>query len=194
VTQLPRLSDSVRVLRGVGPSMQEGLKKLGIENIADLLFHLPMRYEDRSQTKTIGECRPGDRVLIEGYIESSSIVRHRRAMLVVTLSDDTGTLSLRFFNFHAAQTRSLSRGVKLQAFGEIRGGARGLEMIHPSYQKSKDANEEASLTPIYPSTEGIRQASWLNLSEQALKILREDQSVLTELLPAALLRQQQLQN
>jgi len=80
----------------------------------------------------------------------------------------------------------------MQAFGEIRGGAKGLEMIHPSYQKSKDADAEASLTPIYPSTEGIRQASWINLSEQALKILREDTSVLTELLPAALLRQQQL--
>ncbi|MCF6262171.1 MAG: ATP-dependent DNA helicase RecG [Xanthomonadales bacterium] len=192
MTDQPQLSDSVRILRGVGPGMQEGLKKLGIESVADLLFHLPMRYEDRSQTKSIGDCRPGDRVLVEGFIQNSNIVRHRRAMLVVTLSDDTGSLSLRFFNFHAAQIRSLSRGVKLQAFGEIRGGARGLEMIHPSYQKSKNAEEEASLTPIYPSTEGIRQASWINLSEQALKILREDTSVLTELLPAALLLRQQL--
>ncbi|MCF6225183.1 MAG: ATP-dependent DNA helicase RecG [Xanthomonadales bacterium] len=184
----------MRILRGVGPGMQEGLKKLGIESVADLLFHLPMRYEDRSQTKSIGDCRPGDRVLVEGFIDHSSIVRHRRAMLVVTLSDDTGTLNLRFFNFHAAQIRSLSRGVKLQAFGEIRGGARGIEMIHPSYQKSKDADDEADarLTPIYPSTEGIRQASWINLSEQALKILREDTSSLTELLPAALLQRQQL--
>jgi len=109
VTQLPRLSDSVRVLRGVGPGMQEGLKKLGIESVADLLFHLPMRYEDRSQTKSIGDCQPGDRVLVEGIIEHSNIVRHRRAMLIVTLSDGTGMLSLRFFNFHAAQARSLCR-------------------------------------------------------------------------------------
>ncbi len=188
-----QLNDSVRVLRGVGPGMQEGLKKLGIETVSDLLFHLPLRYEDRSQKKAIGECRPGDRVLVEGIIEHSSIVRHRRAMLVVTISDGTGLLTLRFFNFHAAQARSLSRGVNLQAYGEIRGGGRGLEMIHPSYQKSVGEDEkDPQLTPIYPSTEGIRQASWMNLSTQALNILKQDNSELTELLPALLLRQLQL--
>lgn len=193
MTTLPRLNDSVRVLRGVGPGMQDGLKKLGIESVADLLFHLPLRYEDRSQKKAIGDCRPGDRVLIEGIIEHSAIVRHRRAMLVVTLSDGSGMLTLRFFNFHAAQARSLGRGVSLQAFGEIRGGGRGLEMIHPSYQRTVDGDEdEAQLTPIYPSTEGIRQASWMNLSNQALESLKQDKTELTELLPASLLKQHQL--
>lgn len=173
--------------------MQESLSKLSIERISDLLFHLPMRYEDRSQKKSIGECRPGDRILIEGVIESSSIVRHRRAMLIVILSDGTGVMTLRFFNFHAAQARSLARGVSLQAFGEVRAGGRGLEMIHPSYQREQDQTKQDDfLTPVYPSTEGIGQASWMNLTNQAIRILRQSQQELPELLPPKLLQQLKL--
>ncbi len=173
--------------------MQEGLAKLAIEKITDLLFHLPMRYEDRSQKKAIGECHPGDRTLIEGVIESSSIVRHRRAMLLVVISDGSGLMTLRFFNFHAAQARSLSRGASLQAFGEVRAGARGLEMIHPSYQREHDKSEkDPFLTPVYPSTEGIGQASWMNLTTQAIKILQQSDKELPELLPQKLLQQLKL--
>ncbi len=173
--------------------MQDSLSKLAIEKISDLLFHLPMRYEDRSQKKSIGECRPGDRTLIEGVIEQSSIVRHRRAMLIVVLSDGTGMMTLRFFNFHAAQARSLARGVSLQAFGEVRAGARGLEMIHPSYQREQDKTEQNDfLTPVYPSTEGIGQASWMNLTNQAIQILRQSTQELSELLPQKLLQRLKL--
>ena len=173
--------------------MQQGLAKLGVEKISDLLFHLPMRYEDRSQKKAIGECRAGDRTLIEGVIEQSSIVRHRRAMLIVILSDGTGMMTLRFFNFHAAQARSLARGVSLRAFGEVRAGARGLEMIHPSYQREQDKGKEnVFLTPVYPSTEGIGQASWINLTNQAIQILRQSTQELPELLPQKFLQKLKL--
>ena len=73
-------------LNGVGPRMQEKLGHLGVGAVEDLLFHLPLRYEDRTRMHAIGSLRPGTRVLIEGEVQHSAVVRARRAMLVVVLS------------------------------------------------------------------------------------------------------------
>ncbi len=86
-------------LHGVGPKLANKLTALGINQLTDLLFHLPSRYEDRTRIHPIGSCLPGQRVLVEGRIEHSAIVRGRRSMLVVVLSDGTGRITLRFFHF-----------------------------------------------------------------------------------------------
>ena len=129
---------------------------------------------------------PGARVLLEGEVEHSAIVRGRRAMLLVVISDGTGRITLRFFHFRAAQKQQFSKGTRVRCYGEVRGGYQGLDMVHPSYKRILSEKDEAvsdRLTPVYPSVEGLGQASWIKLSDQALKLLQSQQLELEELLP-----------
>jgi len=180
------LASELRDLRGVGPQLETLLHQLGIHSAQDLLFHLPLRYEDRTRIYPIGTLYPGARALVEGEVEHSAIVRGRRATLVVVISDGTGRLTLRFFHFRAAQKKQLSKGTRLRCYGEVRGGYQGLDMVHPSYKRILSEQDKAvsdRLTPVYPSVEGLGQASWLKLSEQALSLLQSHQLELEELLP-----------
>ena len=182
-------------LHGVGPKLADKMTSLGISQVTDLLFHLPSRYEDRTRIHPIGSCLPGQRVLIEGQIEHSAIVRGRRSMLVVVLSDGSGRITLRFFHFRVYQKQQLSKGTHLRCFGEIRAGFKGLEMIHPSYNRLSGHGDETianSLTPIYPTTEGLGQKNWIKMTDQALALMRRGELELEELLPDALLKQHKL--
>ena len=180
------MGSDLRDLRGVGPRLESSLNQLGIHSAQDLLFHLPFRYEDRTRIHPIGALYPGARVLLEGEVEHSAIVRGRRAMLLVVISDGTGRITLRFFHFRAAQKQQFSKGTRVRCYGEVRGGYQGLDMVHPSYKRILSEKDEAvsdRLTPVYPSVEGLGQASWIKLSDQALKLLQSQQLELEELLP-----------
>ena len=188
---MPENPSDLKSLAGVGPALAQSLADMGIHNVEDLLFHLPMRYEDRTRLHPVGGLYPGATVQIEGKIEHSAIVPARRAMLVVVVSDGTGMVTLRFFHFRAAQKRSLAAGSRVRAFGEVRAGFKGLEMIHPSYRLLSDEHETPladRLTPVYPSTEGMGQARWIKLTDQALERLDNGSLNLQELLPKNLLR------
>ena len=77
-------------------------------------------------------------------------------------------------------------GTRLRCFGEVRAGYQGLEMIHPSYRRILSAADEAvsdRLTPVYPNLEGLGQATWIKLTEQALAQMADDRLELEELLP-----------
>ena len=124
----------VTSLRGVGPALAGRLAKLGIETVADLLFLLPNRYEDRTHIVPIGSLRPEARVAVEGEIELAEVVFRKRRTLLVRLSDGTGFLTLRFFYFSGAQQQQLTRGTRLRCFGEVRRGPVGLEIVHPEYR------------------------------------------------------------
>lgn len=177
-------------LHGVGPKQAARIQALGIHQATDLLFHLPLRYEDRTRIHPIGSCRPGQRVLIEGEVEHSAIVRGRRATLVVVIADGSGRMTLRFFHFRAYQKQQLSKGSRLRCFGEVRAGFQGLEMTHPSYTRLAGQGETPTadrLTPVYPSSEGLGQNSWIKLTDQALALMRRGELALEELLPAGLL-------
>jgi ATP-dependent DNA helicase RecG len=180
------LGSDLRDLRGVGPRLESSLNQLGIHSAQDLLFHLPFRYEDRTRIHPIGTLYPGARVLLEGEVEHAAIVRGRRAMLLVVIADGTGRITLRFFHFRAAQKQQFSKGTRVRCYGEVRGGYQGLDMVHPSYKRILSEQDEAvsdRLTPVYPSVEGLGQASWIKLSDQALTLMRSQQLELEELLP-----------
>ena len=182
-------------LHGVGPKLADKMISLGVSQVTDLLFHLPNRYEDRTRIHPIGSCQPGQRVLIEGRIEHSAIVRGRRSMLVVVLADGTGRITLRFFHFRVYQKQQLSTGTQLRCFGEIKAGFQGLEIIHPSYSRLSGHDDEPianSLTPIYPSAEGLGQKNWMKMTDQALALMRRGELELEELLPESLLEQHKL--
>lgn len=174
-------------LKGVGSKMQEKLERLGLATVQDLLFHLPLRYEDRTQVWPIGDLPPGLHGAVEGEIQDTQLVMGRRRMLVCRISDGTGTLTLRFFNFTAAQKNSLAAGRLMRCFGEVRPGKYGLEMAHPEYRllgEEQAGQTEEALTPVYPTTEGLRQLTLRNLTDQALAQL--DLYGVEELLPAGL--------
>jgi ATP-dependent DNA helicase RecG len=183
------LSTPITYLKGVGPRLAVRLQRLGVETVQDLLFHLPARYQDRTQVIPIGALRPGDEAVVQGEVLHSEIQRGRRAMLLVRIADGTGSLTLRFFHFSAKQHEGLERGQYLRSFGEVRRGAVTLEMIHPEYQlvdKDAPAVEDQHLTPIYPTTEGVHQITLRNATEKALQRLNNGVG-LQEYLPAEIL-------
>ncbi|NMF50048.1 ATP-dependent DNA helicase RecG [Pseudoalteromonas arctica] len=172
-------------LKGVGPKMAERLLKLGILTVQDMLFHLPLRYEDRTRLYAISELSLHSHVSVEATIETSQITFGKRRMLVCQINDGTGRLTLRFFNFTAAQKNAFSAGKIIRCFGEIRRGRVGFEMSHPEYSISDTSNEQpvaTTLTPVYSTTEGLKQLSIRALSEQAIDLLHKYS--VEELLPS----------
>jgi ATP-dependent DNA helicase RecG len=186
---------AVTRLKGVGPKAAERLARLGIRSVQDILFHLPLRYQDRTRVVPIGSLRPGDQAVIEGEVDHAEIRLGRRRSLLVHLSDGTGALILRFFHFSAAQKEGLGKGARLRCFGEVRNGPNSYELVHPEYQRLNEgaaAPVADSLTPIYPTTEGMHQLTWRDLTDQALQLLERGEAGLEELLPGELRRREQL--
>lgn len=184
-----RLLDAVPLttLSGVGASQAGKLAKLGLETIQDLLLHLPLRYEDRTRLYPINDLLPGIYATVEGEVLRSDISFGRRRMLTCQISDGTGILTMRFFNFNAAMKNSLATGRRVTAYGEIKRGNHGAEIIHPEYRIQGETSEvelQESLTPVYPTTEGVRQATLRKLTDQALALL--DTCAIAELLPPEL--------
>jgi ATP-dependent DNA helicase RecG len=177
----------ITALRGVGAALAERLRRLGVAQVQDLLFLLPLRYDDRTALVRIGRLLPGMRALVEGEVQLTQPVFRRRRQLQCSLADGTGFLTLRFFHFSEAQQQGLARGTRLRCFGEVRRGPQGLEMIHPEYRRvSADAGAvEDTLTPIYPLTGGVSQGRLRALIEQALREL--DREAVRDWIPAQVL-------
>jgi ATP-dependent DNA helicase RecG len=166
----------VTMLRGVGPRSAGKLHQLGIRTIQDVLFHLPYRYQDRTRITPIGSVRPGDHVVIDGHVDHAQIRFGRRRSLLVQVSDGSGSLLLRYFHFTGSQKKSFVRGARIRCFGEVRRGPASVEIVHPEYRLLDEGAEpgvEESLTPIYHSTEGLQQKTWIDLTNKALVFLRQ---------------------
>ncbi len=184
---------SVTALKGVGAALAEKLAKVGLETLQDVMFHLPLRYQDRTRIVPIGALRPGQDAVVEGTVAGADVVMGRRRSLLVRLQDGSGTLSLRFYHFSQAQKEGLKRGTLVRCYGEVRPGSSGLEIYHPEYRALSGGEPiavEQTLTPIYPSTEGLTQQRLRQLSEQALARLGPHS--LPDWLPAELARDYRL--
>ncbi|MDO4698480.1 MAG: ATP-dependent DNA helicase RecG [Pasteurellaceae bacterium] len=175
---------SLTALSGVGAAIAEKLSRIGINNVQDLLFHLPLRYEDRTRITPIIDVRPESHATIEGIVQLTEVQFGRRPILSTVLSDGTSKITLKFFNFNAGMKNSLAVGTRVKAFGEVKRGRFMAEIHHPEYQIIR-GNEPLvlaeTLTPIYPTTEGLKQASLRKLTDQALALL--DKVQVAELLP-----------
>ena len=190
---LSRLSQvPLSTLKGVGPSLAEKLEKIGLLSVQDMLFHLPLRYEDKTRVTTVRDLLVGTSTNIIGEITDNQITHGKRRMLVVTLHDGTGSIQLCFFSFSASQKNSLAIGKTIRCYGEVKRGPRGYQIVHPEYKSLDDDIEltsvEETLTPVYPSTDGLRQVSLRSLTEQSLIRLQRGQ--VEELLPATIFNEQ----
>jgi ATP-dependent DNA helicase RecG len=161
----------ITAMRGVGTTLAERLQRLGVTQVQDLLFVLPLRYEDRTRVIPIGSLVPGTRVAVEGEVQLTEVTFRRRRQLLCRISDGSGFLTLRFFYFSGSQQNALARGTRLRCFGEIRRGPLGLEIVHPEYRRVTDSSAgfEETLTPIYPGTEGVAQGRMRALVNEALR-------------------------
>jgi len=177
----------VATLPGVGPSLADTLRKLGIERVQDLWFHLPLRYEDRTRITSIRDLVAGEPAQVEGVVEAVQTGFRPRMQLRVAVTDAShDTLVLRFFHFRRQQTQQFVPGVRLRCYGAVRHGQQGLEMVHPQYRVVHgESAVEATLTPIYPITEGLGQQRLRAVIEKALSCLPGGTAL--ELVPVDLL-------
>ncbi|MEM8981601.1 MAG: ATP-dependent DNA helicase RecG [Pseudomonadota bacterium] len=183
-TAAPDLKAPLTELSGVGPALADKLADADLHSVEDLLFHLPLRFEDRTQVTPIGALRPGRAALVAGEIALAETVFRPRRSFLARISDGTGSLTMRLFHFSNTQVRQLTRGTRLSMFGDTRMGPAGLEMVHPEYRHlAGDAAPtlERALTPVYPAADGIGQKRLRSLTAQALAALSRDAPA--ELLP-----------
>jgi ATP-dependent DNA helicase RecG len=194
----PMRAAPITALRGVGDALALRLRALGVETIQDLLFLLPLRYEDRTRVVPLGELRPGQRASVEGEVLLTEVAFRGRRQMLCKIADGSGFLMLRFFYFTAQQQTGLARGARIRCFGEARRGPKGLEFVHPEYRRVSAAPASANhadsnaaeiaeehLTPIYPSTEGVTQGRLRLLVRLALDQARSGEP--EDFLPPALL-------
>ena len=156
----PQAARPVTELRGVGAALAGRLRNLGIETTQDLLFMLPLRYEDRTRVVPLGELRAGGRAAVEGDILLTEVSFKGRRQMLCRIADGSGFLTLRFFHFNGQQQSGLARGTRIRCFGEVRRGPQGLEIVHPEYRRVQTpaaTGADEHLTPIYPSTLGVTQ-------------------------------------
>ena len=166
------LLEPVTTLRGVGAKMASRLAEIGIRSLEDLLFHFPLRYQDRTQVTPIAGLRDQVDAVIEGTVRSAAVTVGRRRTLLVKVEDSTGLLTVRFFHFRQAQVTQLKTGARVQLFGTPRRLGSGTEVIHPEYRLGETADlVEPALTPVYPTVSGIGQSTWRKLCGQALAAL-----------------------
>jgi ATP-dependent DNA helicase RecG len=183
----------ITALRGVGESLAGKLAKLGVTTVQDLLFLLPLRYEDRTRVVPIGSLQIGDRAVVEGEILLAEVTFRGRRQLLCRIGDGSGSLTLRFFHFSTSQQQAMVRGSRLRCYGEIRRGLNSPEIVHPEYRRI--ANEaagavEEALTPIYPLTEGVQQGRLRQLTGMALQEFSN--RPVPEWLPPSIVEQLQL--
>jgi ATP-dependent DNA helicase RecG len=167
-----------------GNTLKDKLARIGIVREQDLVLHLPLRYEDHTHLCPLHALRPGQAWQVEGTVANTEIQYRGRRQLVCLLqerSDGNAQLVLRFFHFYPSQQKALAAGKRVRAFGEVRDGHFGLEMVHPSFHVIAPGTPlPERLTPVYPTTAGLAQEALRRLVHRALAT---DPAALGETLP-----------
>ncbi|TMH31427.1 MAG: ATP-dependent DNA helicase RecG [Betaproteobacteria bacterium] len=152
-----------------GSTLKDKLARLGIEREQDLVLHLPLRYEDQTRLCPIAALKPGQAWQVEGTVANTEIQYRGRRQLVCLIEDGDAQLVLRFFHFYPSQSKALAPGKRVRAFGEVREGHFGPEMIHPGFHVVAPGTPlPERLTPVYPTTGGLVQDVLRKLVHNAL--------------------------
>ncbi len=140
----------------------EGLRKLGLERPIDLLLHFPLRYEDESEVWPIARVASGQSVQLQVRVRSAKVVFRPRRTLLVEVEDETGRASLRYFYFKQSMVDDFTEGREIRVIGESRLSLAGLEFVHPKVRSgwlSPEALASQPMLPVYPTTQGLAQAT-----------------------------------
>lgn len=164
--------DALSSLQGITPKTIEMLGNLKITEIHDLLFHLPLRYIDRTRITDVADIPLNSEVQVVGHVTNAKVMYGRRRMMVATLTDNSGQIKLRFFHFNQRQLQGLADGKRVLCFGEARRRGRDIEMIHPQYRVLNDGEViklAKTLEPVYPTTKGLTQPRLHKIIQHAIK-------------------------
>jgi len=162
------------------------LGKLGVHNDADLILHLPLRYEDETQITLLADAPMGMPVQVEVEVFSTDIVFRPRRQLLSRVKDESGMIAVRLLNFYPSQQKQFAPGARLRLYGEVREGYFGPEMVHPrAHAVVADAPLAEALTPVYPTTAGLSQLVLRRLIAAALA-RADEQGKLRDTLPETL--------
>lgn len=189
------LAQPVEQLAGVGPQSAQKLQRLGLYKVQDLLWHLPLRYEDHTRVYPINSLQTDMQALVCGKVEFADIAPGRKPSLICRISDATGFIQVRFFHFTPRQLQQLRSASYISCFGEVRYGFTGLELVHPEYQlvpSPAHCRLADCLTPVYPVTEGLHQTVMRKAIQQTLQYCQTQPQALTECLPPELLQRLEL--
>ena len=168
----------------ITPLMAEKLARAGVRSDTDLLLHIPLRYEDETRITPVADVRLGEFAQVQVTVIEHEVKFRPRRQLVVTTQDDSGeVLVLRYVNFYPSMLANFRSGQLLRVKGEARHGFFGTEMVHPRVEKvTENTPVAATLTPVYPTVEGLPQSTWRKLIARALEVV-----ALPEILPAHIL-------
>ena len=179
------MSPENQKLLKINDAIASKLDKLGLKNAWDVVLHLPLRYEDETQITPIVQAVMGASCQIEGVVTQQEVKFKPRQQLLIQVCDDAGSvLVLRFIHFYASHQRQMAVGKRIRAVGEVKLGFHGYEMIHPKVRDADSTVLADSLTPIYPTVNGLQQPTLRRVVQAALKVLP-----LQDTLPDVLLRQ-----
>ena len=179
------MSPENQKLLKINDAIASKLDKLGLKNAWDVVLHLPLRYEDETQITPIAQAVMGASCQIEGVVTQQEVKFKPRQQLLIQVCDDAGSvLVLRFIHFYASHQRQMAVGKRIRAVGEVKLGFHGYEMIHPKVRDADGTVLADSLTPIYPTVNGLQQPTLRRVVQAALKVLP-----LQDTLPDVLLRQ-----
>ncbi len=167
-----------------GRGLADQLARLGLARDADMVLHLPLRYEDHTRLTPLATLAPGLALQVEGEIVKTDIQFRPRRQLVCLIADParrSAQLTLRFFTFYPSQQKVLAPGHRVRAFGDVRDGHLGLEMVHPQFKVvSEETPLSDRLTPVYPTTAGLGQET---LRKVVARTLASDPALTAESLP-----------
>jgi ATP-dependent DNA helicase RecG len=152
-----------------GNTLAARLARLGLKSDADFVLHLPLRYEDETRITALADAMPGVAAQFEVEVTDCEIAYRPRRQLIARVRDASGAIALRFLNFYPNQQKVLQPGTRLRVFGEINHGFLGPEIIHPRFHPVVAGEGLAEgLTPVYPTTAGLGQATLRRLIAKAL--------------------------
>lgn len=166
---MPSLQTEVKFIRGVGPRVAELLAAKGITTAEDLLYHLPFRYEDRCNPRSLDELKPGEMASIIGEVRGSALLRTRRMPIFeLTLGQGRFAVKCLWFNGSYLQGR-FHPGQTVAVFGRVEPSrsTANMKIMQPQFEILPDATDDAEtrllevgrITPVYESLGGTRLAS-----------------------------------
>jgi len=177
--QSPELNRPLTSLKGIGPKKAELLNRRGLFTIRDLLFFLPVRYEDRRSIRPINKAKDGSPILVRGKVVSGreeGFFRSRKRLFRIVIRDETGRIELLWFHYKKAHLSRIGRqGLEILAYGPVRNNRGKSQIIHPDITVLKDKEEDVPLGfyPIYPAIEGLSARTLRSAVEQALDLCHE---------------------
>jgi ATP-dependent DNA helicase RecG len=190
------LQTPVQYVKGVGPRFAAALEKLGIVTVEDLLFHFPLRYEDRRNFRPLGRIQHGEAVVASGRVVGATVERSPKrgiTLMKAVIQDATGHAELVFFNQHwLKNVFDRIRGREVSVYGTAQRSGGILSFQHPEWEELSADDDSIHLhriVPVHPATEGLTPKQIRNMVWNALDRYAH---LVEDVLPPAIVRSRAL--